>query len=186
MMNSRKNNRTPHASKLREFINSFRQLMFPKEFRIAAPIWPPGYLELITNMIKQLEVELTSKGEEKDKKLEEALPDKTGLLADIATGLWRTRKNIVEEGADTPKDGMEKAFRHVQSVFDVLETAEMQIKDHTGEKWADGRLINVVAFQPMPELTEEIIIETIKPSIFFKDQHIQKAQVIVGTPPEND
>lgn len=184
-MNSKKKNRNPYNSPFQKLLGSIRQLMFPREFRIAVPVWPTSYLESVTNIIQQIETELTNTIAVGNKEPEPS-PDNIGLLADIATGLWRTRKNIVQERTDTPKEGMGKAFRHVQSVFDALETAGIQIKDHTREKWADGRSINVIAFQPMPDLTEEIIIETIKPSIFFNEQHIQKAQVIVGTPPEND
>lgn len=171
--------------RLKDFHGSLRQLMFPKEFRIAKPVWPVDIKESVARLIQQIEDE-SMKNQSVDGSGENFGLDKADLLANVATGLWRARKNLVVEGADTPRDGMGKVFRHVQSVFDELETAGIQIRDHTKEKWVDGRSINVVAFQPMPELSHEIIIETIKPSVFYNDQHIQKAQVIVGTPPEEE
>lgn len=172
-----------HHSRLRSLGGSLRQFMFPKEFRISAPIWPVDFKESVASLIQQIEYESTCNKATDESGASSGL-DEGGLLADVATGLWRARKNLVVEGSDVPRDGMGKVFRHVQSVYDALETAGIQIRDHAGERWVDGRSINVVAFQPMSELSQEIIIETIKPSVFYNDQHIQKAQVIVGTPPK--
>ncbi len=182
MMKSHTGKDYAHFSILRDLGGSLRQFIFPKEFRIAKPLWPVDFKESLAGLIQQIEDESTRNISAEESGASSNL-DKVELLADVATGLWRARKNLVVKGSDTPREGMSKVFRHVQSIYDALEVAGMQIRDHTREKWADGRSINVVAFQPMPELSQETIIETIKPSVFYNDKHIQKAQVIVGTPP---
>jgi hypothetical protein len=39
-----------------------------------------------------------------------------------------------------------------------------------------------MSFQPTVGLTRDMIIETIKPTIYFKDNLVQTGEVIVGTP----
>jgi len=164
-------------------LGALRQLSFPKEFRIApaAPQaeWQAPLEELLLRL-ERLEGARPATADTKD----EPDLDHARSMADIGTGLWRARKTVVDRETGVPREGMERVFNHLQSVFDALATQGVYIKDHTGERWVDGRFLSVVAFQPMPEFTEEIITDTIRPSIFFGDHHIQEAQVIVGTPPE--
>jgi hypothetical protein len=42
--------------------------------------------------------------------------------------------------------------------------------------------LKVVAFQPTPGIGRERVIETIKPTIYFKGKAIQMGEVIVGRP----
>jgi len=160
-----------------------RQLSFPKEFRIAPAAWQVEWWAPLEELVSRLERLEEARSVAADTKDEPDL-DHARSMADIGTGLWRARKTAVDRETGAPREGMERVFNHLQSVFDALETQGVHVKDHTGERWVDGRFLSVVAFQPMPELTEEVITDTIRPSIFIGDHHIQEAQVIVGTPPE--
>jgi hypothetical protein len=106
------------------------------------------------------------------------------FLADVGTGLWRLRQKMVQPGTDRPLEEMRRAFRHLESVWDALTQAGMEIRDHTGEPVPEGGVyaLKTVAFQPTPGISREKVIETIKPSIYYKDQMIQMGEVIVGTP----
>jgi len=42
--------------------------------------------------------------------------------------------------------------------------------------------LKVISFQPTPGLGRERVIETIKPTIYFKGKAIQMGEVIVGRP----
>jgi hypothetical protein len=42
--------------------------------------------------------------------------------------------------------------------------------------------LKVLCFQPTPGLRRERVIETIKPTIYFKGKTIQMGEVIVGKP----
>jgi hypothetical protein len=79
---------------------------------------------------------------------------------------------------------MRRAYRHLESTWDALAQAGVQIRDHTGEPVPEGGIyaLKTIAFQPTPGLSRETAIETIKPTIYYKDQMIQMGEVIIGTP----
>lgn len=104
------------------------------------------------------------------------------LIADIATGVWRMRnKFLMVNVTDLPNE-IKKAYRHLDSIWDTLTIAKVEIRDHTNEKYVPGMALKVIAFQPTSCVLTETIRETIKPSVFYKDTLIQAGEVIVATP----
>src|SRR5205823_4748853 len=102
--------------------------------------------------------------------------------ADVGTGLWRLRQKMVQPGTDRPLDEMRRAYRHLESIWDALVQAGVEILDHTGALFDSGMSLRVIAFQPTPGLGHEKVIETIKPTIYYAGQPIQVGEVIVETP----
>jgi hypothetical protein len=160
---------------------SLRQLKYPKEFRIAPAVWPPSLLATFEKLVQALEAAATASAvpvtEHPD-----ALKERMLFVADVGTGLWRLRQKMIEPGTDRPLDEMRRAYRHFESVWDALTQAGVQIQDHTDAPYDSGMSLKVIAFQPMPGLRREKVIETIKPTIYYKEQPIQMGEVIVGTP----
>jgi len=161
-------------------LSAVRQLWFPSEFRIVASPWP-AHLEQTLLQIGQLGE--TTQSEPKDQVSNEQPPP---FLADIGTGLWRLRQKMVKPGTDQPLDEMRRPFRHLESVWDALVQAGTKIQDHTDKPFDAGLSLKVIAYQPMPGLARERVIETIKPSIYFKDKMIQMGEVIVGEPQKDE
>ena len=60
----------------------------------------------------------------------------------------------------------------------------MDIRDHTNEPVPEyGSIgLSVLAYQPMPGISRERVIETVKPSVYVDGRLLQMGQVIVGTP----
>lgn len=106
------------------------------------------------------------------------------LLADVATGLWRLRSKMLPSGARQPSDENRRSYKQLESILDVLVEAGIQIRDHTGEVVPRGGIysLRALAYEPTVGLTREQVIETIKPTIAFKDRVIQIGEVIIGTP----
>lgn len=104
------------------------------------------------------------------------------LLSEIGTGLWRMRRRLLPLGADELPDGMTSALRHMESLWDALTEAGVEIHDHTGELFDPGMAVKSLAFQPTPKIVRETVIETIRPTIYFRESRIQLGEVIVGTP----
>ncbi len=106
------------------------------------------------------------------------------LLADVATGLWRAHKKVAPDEDGELSAEWRSVFRHLQSCRDALTSAALEVRDHTGEKYAAGMALKVIAFQPTPGVQAERIAETIKPTIYYREVLIQQGEVVVATPQE--
>lgn len=160
-----------------------RQFKFPQEFRIPSPDYYSP--EDISKSLEQLLHSLLEQGTNVASPVEaDSLTAKENIrfLADIITGLWRLKMKMVEPRTGEPLQEMRRAFRHLESVWDALTQAGIEIIDHTNVLFDPGMSIKAISFQPTPGLDREKIIETIKPTIYRKDSRIQMGEVIVGTP----
>ena len=108
------------------------------------------------------------------------------VLTDLCTGLWRLRRRMIDPETGRPLEEMRKPFRHLESVWDTLADAGVDIRDHTDEPVPEyGSIgLSVLAYQPTPGLARERVVETVKPSIYVGGRLVQMGQVIVGTPEE--
>jgi hypothetical protein len=165
------------------FIAGVRQLLYPKEFRIAPLAWPDDLVSSLERLARSpAPVETAASGQEDAASLKE----RVRMLADVGTGLWRLRQKMVRPGTSEPLDDMRRAYRHLESVWDTLAQSGLEIQDHTDTLFDSGLSLKVIAFQPTPGLGREMVIETIKPTIYYKGQSIQMGEVIVGTPERAD
>lgn len=149
--------------------------MHPREFRISSPVWVPDVVSAIEKLSEGLAASRPAEEQSHDE-------EQMHLLADIATTLWRMEKRLVEPGSAEPLEGMRKPYRHLRATFDAMDQVGMKILDHTGEIYDTGMSIKVIAFQPTKGLGGEIVTETVRPTVYFKDTRIQVGEVIVGTP----
>ncbi len=180
----------------------FRQLLFPREFRIEAPSWPPALAERLAKALEAasqaardaVRAEAQSTRESAVTGTTQPPPgsasactDRTAFLADLATGLWRMRRTMVPTGTirlleARPIEAVRKPFRWLVSIWDMLKENGLEIQDHTGDRYISGQAIKAQAFEPAPGLKEETVIDTIKPSIYLDGRMIQMGEVVVGTP----
>ena len=160
--------------RLKSMLGGVRQLKYPLEFRIADPNWSdfPRALEHIIRLLQSapLEVEASSKKEE----------ELLNLLVDVGTVMWRLQRRLTV-GGKVPEE-FRRMSRDVESAWDALRQGGIEIKDHTGEKYDGGMALQVITFQPVAGLSQEEVIETIKPTIYHKEKLIRVGQVIVGVP----
>jgi hypothetical protein len=156
---------------------SLRQWFYPPEFRIrrtsALDDVLPGSIEELLRHLTEAEGSGGSDGKSLGP-----------VLAEVGTGLWRLRKKMVQPDTNRPHDEMRSAYRHFESVWDVLKQAGLEIRDHTGEPVPETGTYNlkVITYQPTPGLTRERVAETIKPSIYWNGDTLQTGEVIVETP----
>lgn len=102
-------------------------------------------------------------------------------IAEVCTNLWRLRKGIdANDGGNAAS--MRRMERYLDSVWQNLMELGYVIVDHTGEPYREGMVLSVLTYEPTPGITTEKVIETIKPSIFYRDLQIQIGEVIVGVP----
>jgi hypothetical protein len=156
-------------------LETLRQRRFPREFRIDAPVWPDN----LAARLRELTItQLTPANQQRPS----AAPISLGLLADACTGLWRLRQRMLQPGTDRPLEEMRRAYRHLESTWDTLAEAGVEIIDHTGTPFDIGLALKVIAYQPTPEISSDCVLETIKPTIYFQRERLQMGEVIVATP----
>jgi hypothetical protein len=110
-----------------------------------------------------------------------------GAIAAIATGLWRTRRRMVDPATGEADRELRRPFRHLQSTWDALSEAGVVIQDHDGSRFNSGLALEVLGpFQPTAGLRWDQVIETVRPSVYVDGRTVQIGQVIVGTPEDEE
>jgi hypothetical protein len=104
------------------------------------------------------------------------------LLADLATGVWRLRQRITTPDGEKHREEMRRVARDVESMWDTLQQAGVEVLDHTGALYDPGQALTVLAFQPTDGIDRERIVETVKPTVYYQGNWLVMGEVIVGTP----
>jgi len=69
--------------------------------------------------------------------------------------------------------------------MESLESIGIRIEDLTGKPFVPGMALNVVSSQPNSSVSADRIAETLKPTVYFRDQFIQAGDVIIEGPPSS-
>lgn len=131
-------------------------------FRIAAAPWE----ELLASVIPDPEPE----------SLDEL------LLADAATHLWRAQRRLARDGGPTTARDRQTG-RYLLTCREVLTEAGLEIQEHDGDLFHPGRSLEVLTFAEDVALRAEVVLETVRPTIYLRGRRIQMGQVIVAGPP---
>lgn len=105
----------------------------------------------------------------------------------LITNLWRTRSRIIDVATNEPKEelskeDLKKIVRYIDFMMESTKSMGFEVKDRTGETFSYGMTENVVASQSQDGITSEIIVETLKPTIYWKTQIAQQGEVVIATP----
>ncbi|MDP2950553.1 MAG: hypothetical protein Q8P22_13600 [Chloroflexota bacterium] len=156
-------------------LESLRQLRYPREFRIG-PLPPPTEaLDTLERIAASLESLVCTPEGGSQREVDK-------LLAQVATELWRLRRKLELLDKTQPPAELRAILRPFQSAWDSIIQSGVEIDDHADEPYDGGMAVEVLTFQPCPELTRERVIETLRPTIYRNGQVIQLGQVIVGQP----
>lgn len=115
-----------------------------------------------------------------------AVEDLVKGIAAAASALWKLHARVERERQEQAFDPPKWLLRQLEGAQDALHAAGIEAKGHTGDKYVPGLAVNVIAFQPQAGITFDVIAETLKPSVFFRDGLIQPGEVIVSTPVVDD
>jgi hypothetical protein len=153
-------------------------LRYPQEFRIAVPksLDLSESLEEMTTSLEFPAVKVQTISEKEEELLD--------MAVDVGTLVWRIQKRLAAIG-ELPKQ-LQRVSRDVESTWDALTQRGIEIKDHTGRDYDGGMTLRVVTSQPVAGLARQQIIETLKPTIYYRERIIQMGEVIVGVPEETE
>jgi antitoxin component of RelBE/YafQ-DinJ toxin-antitoxin module len=77
---------------------------------------------------------------------------------------------------------MRRVHRHLEGALDVLKEMGLTINDWINQPYDAGLPVKVLTFQPAPEVERDTVIETVRPTVMWKDRLVQLGEVVVGTP----
>lgn len=163
-----------------------RQWMLPKEFRIPRPrldgeqaAWAQGLLAAYDGAVAELQAAAAHRP---DAEPEDPARIDTDELARAGTAMWRAQRRLAQEREAGPNSGQIAKYMRI-TVRSLKEALDLDIQDHTGDRYDPGQSLQVLEYEDVPGLTQEVVTETEKPSIYFRGELVQRGQVVVGRPP---
>ncbi len=100
-------------------------------------------------------------------------------LASVAMGAWALRRKYREANED---DATTSLRVHIDAIHDALRQMGVEIEEFTKQPYEPGMNVDILVFQPQPDVHQNTIAATIRPAIHFGNRLIQRSQVIVSTP----
>ena len=99
------------------------------------------------------------------------------LLLDVAVRVWLARQHAAR--AATPSRPL---TRELDQALDALAGAGVVVQGHDGSGFDPGLSLVVVAYQPLPGITREQVVETVRPSVYLRGRQVRRGEVVVGVP----
>ncbi|KAB8157448.1 hypothetical protein FH609_030515 [Streptomyces sp. 3MP-14] len=182
------------ASSARRLRSLFGQLRHPREFRVPPPLLDPDQAAWATVLMEEIAAARAlaerAIAEHAERPADTAAEDGsagaaagTDALLRAAIGLWRAERKLDQDGGG-PLSGadLRQVRRQVNASRQALVDDGLEIQDHDGQRFASGLSLEVLVSQEEPGLTHEVVLETVRPSVYFRGKRIQMGQVIVGRP----
>lgn len=170
-----------------------RQHRFPAEFRIPPPAVPSGLASDLASGAASGAVPDPAVPDPAVEQAPDALPDPQpaalpddlpdDVVAGLVTELWRARNKVDGPGAEQdPPRAVRWANRYLAAADDRLVRAGIEVEGHDGLRFDVGMDLRVLAYQDDPDVTEETVVETVRPSVRRAGRLIQEGEVIVAVP----
>lgn len=102
------------------------------------------------------------------------------LISSLAIEMWRLDKRI--ENANNTQSLDSSIIDQMQRIRDIFRKQEIEIREHTGADYNDGMSIKALHFEEVDNIPagKMKVLETVKPSIYFKGKIISHGEVLVG------
>lgn len=100
-------------------------------------------------------------------------------LIEIAVEIWRMEQRLIKIMSTLPENQQELINNSIQKLVRYLNKNDIEIVDHTNQKFNDGRNLDVLAVEKSHDISESIIKETKEPTIIYKNQVVHKGKVII-------
>lgn len=104
------------------------------------------------------------------------------FFIDLGCATWKLHQRMFDAQTGEAQAEFRQLARHVATIKDRLSELGLQIQDHTGRPYDSGLSLEVLAFQPTDGVVSETVLETVRPTLYLREQRILKGQVIVATP----
>lgn len=159
----------------------------PKELSLPNANWPDP-AELAREIEKLYEAGQLGSAKQGAQRVVVILPPTLAKATiTVATNVWRLRTRLIDRHSgevreEVSKEDVKKMARYIEAIYEAFAEIGVEIKDRTGEAFDYGLPEKVVTAQPQEGLSRERIIETLRPTIYWKDKLAQQGEVIIATP----
>jgi hypothetical protein len=103
----------------------------------------------------------------------------------LGTKLWRVDKRVEQVANRDESLEIERLARRFEELREaILQGVDIEIHDYTGQRYDVGLTVGVLTYQPTADITtgDEVIIETVKPTMYHHGSLISPGEVVVGVP----
>jgi hypothetical protein len=104
------------------------------------------------------------------------------LIVDLANVAWALQRKSCDPVTNERKEEFRPIARHIDQLSEYLEELGVKIQNHTNELFDSGQSLEVIAFQPTAGISRDVVVETIRPTVYIKGIRIQMGQIVVATP----
>ena len=104
------------------------------------------------------------------------------LIVDLANVAWALQRKSCDPVTNERKEEFRPIARHIDQLSEYLEEFGVKIQNHTNELFDSGQSLEVIAFQPTAGISRDVVVETIRPTVYIKGIRIQMGQIVVATP----
>ncbi|WP_344294314.1 hypothetical protein [Streptomyces synnematoformans] len=175
--------------RIRAALGQWRQ---PPEFRIPPPLLDPATAAWVAEVLAEVEAaealaaravpEAAAASEAPEATDEATGPAGDGALVGAATGIWRALRKLDQDAGSLSAADLRQIRIQVRASRRALADDGLEIQEHDGEPFDSGLSLEALVFEDDPELTREVVLETVRPTVYFRGRRIQMGQVIVGRP----
>ncbi|WP_407560311.1 hypothetical protein [Streptomyces sp. 184] len=183
---------TQHAGhrarrRLRAALGQWRQ---PPEFRVPPPQLDPAGRAWVADVLAEVEAAeaaaraAAGAGEAGAEAADDPAGTGAGAnaLVGAATGIWRALRKLDRDAGSLSAADLRQVRIQVRASRSALADDGLEIQEHDGEPFDSGLSLEALVFQDDPDLTREVVLETVRPTVYFRGRRIQMGQVIVGRP----
>ena len=178
-----------------------RQWRYAREFRIARPSVPEEWAAVLLRASGEAGFVPAPDERAAEPAAEPAAAKTLGqpAVAELATGLWRLRRRLSgmaknsspARSSDAAQDrsratDVRRLQRQLDSLWSTLAAAGVEVQEHDDTRYDSGLDLQVLEFQQTGGLTDETVLEALRPSVYLHGRRVQTGEVVVGVPVPRD
>ena len=110
------------------------------------------------------------------------LQPRVTIWADMANAIWALQQKSCDPTTAERREEFRPLARYIERLSECMNEIGLEFQSHTNQAFDSGQSLEVIAFQPTAGISREIVVETIRPTVYLKGHRVQVGQVIVATP----
>ncbi len=104
------------------------------------------------------------------------------LSYDMAFRVWQIKKAMIQENQKSEDREKKRSWKQLNRLINEMERSGIVIQDKTGDLYDSGMSVKVIASEPSMNISREIILETVSPTILYNGNIARFGEIVVGIP----